>query len=97
MERERTPLEIMYYAVYLVFEGLSFRACSRAIQPLIKRTHKAVWDWYQEIGRDASFHRLFRLGRQRVKIFAIDETGVIVAGSQAFLFIAYEPFEKRIL
>jgi putative transposase len=37
------------------------------------------------------------LGCERVKIFAIDETGVIVAGSQAFLFIAYEPFEKRIL
>lgn len=40
---------------------------------------------------------LFRLGRERVKIFAIDETGITVAGSQAFLFIAYEPFEKRIL
>ncbi len=87
----------MYYAVYLVFEGLSFRACSRAIQPLVKRTHKAVWDWYQEIGRDASFHRLFRLRRERVKIFAIDETGVMAAGNQAFLFVAYEPFEKRIL
>lgn len=37
------------------------------------------------------------MGCERVKIFAIDETGVIVAGSQAFLFIAYEPFEKRIL
>ncbi len=87
----------MYYAVYLVFEGLSFRACSRAIQPLIKRTHKAVWDWYQEIGEDKSFHKLFRLGRERVNIFAVDETGIIVAGNQAFLLIAFEPFEKRIL
>jgi len=51
-------------------------------------------DW---IGRDTSFHRLFRLGRQRVTIFAVDETGIIVAGHQAFLFVAYEPFEKRIL
>jgi hypothetical protein len=82
-ERERTPFEIIYYAVYLVFEGLSFRACSRAIQPLVKKTHKAVWDWYQEIGEDRSFHRLFRLGRERVKIFAIDETGITVAGRQA--------------
>jgi hypothetical protein len=48
-ERERTPFEIMYYAVYLLFEGLSFRASSRAIEPLVMRTHKAVWDWYQEV------------------------------------------------
>jgi putative transposase len=97
MERERTPYEIIYYSIYLVFEGLSFRACSRAISPLIKRTHKAVWDWYQEIGSDRSFQRMFRLGRERVKIIAIDETGITIAGSQAFLFIAYEPFEDRIL
>ena len=37
------------------------------------------------------------MGRERVKIFAIDETGIIVAGRQAFLFVAYEPFEDRIL
>jgi len=40
---------------------------------------------------------MFRLGRERVKIFAIDETGITVGGLQAFLFIAYEPFEDRIL
>jgi putative transposase len=97
VERERTPKEIVYYAVYLIFEGLSFRACARAIEPFVRRTHKAVWDWYQDIGADKSFHRLFRLGRERVKIFAIDETGITVAGMQAFLFIAYEPFEDRIL
>ena len=68
----------MYYAVYLVFEVLSFRTCSRAIAPFINRTHKAVWVLYQEIGSDNSFHKLFRLGRERVKIFAVDETGVIL-------------------
>ncbi len=87
----------MYFAVYLVFEGLSFRATSRAIEPLVKRTHKAVWDWYQDIGSNKSFHRLFRLGRERVKIFAVDETAITIAGMSAFLFIAYEPFEDRIL
>jgi putative transposase len=87
----------MYYAVYLVFEGLSFRACSRVIRPFVRRTHKAIWDWYQDIGSDASFHRMFRLRRERVNIFAIDETGITIAGMQAFMFIAYEPFENRIL
>ncbi|MDH2901860.1 MAG: DDE-type integrase/transposase/recombinase [archaeon] len=97
MERERTPQVIVYFAVYLVFEGLSFRACARAIEPFVKRTHKAVWDWYQDIGSNKSFHKLFRLGRERVRIFAVDETVITIAGMQAFLFIAYEPFEDRIL
>ena len=87
----------MYYAVYPVFEGLSFRACSRTIRPFVKRTHKAIWDWYQDIGSDASFHRMFRLGCERVNIFAVDETGITIAGMQAFMFMAYESFEDRIL
>ena len=40
---------------------------------------------------------MFRLGRERIKIFAIDETGVKVAGEDAYLFVAYEPFVNRIL
>jgi putative transposase len=97
MERKRTPYEIMYYAVYLVFEGLSFRACSRAVEPFVKRSHVAVWQWCQEIASDNQLHKLFRLGRERIKIFAIDETGVNVAGAEAYLFVAYEPFVNRIL
>ena len=96
-QRERTPYEIIYYAVYLVFEGLSFRASARAIEPFVKRSHKSVWQWVQEIGRDRSFHRLFRLGRGRVKVFAMDETGIRIGRFEAFIFIAYEPFEERIL
>ena len=87
----------MYYAVYLVFEGLSFRASARAIEPFVKRSHKSVWSWCQEIGQDKSFHRLFRLGRERVKVFAIDETQIKIGNLDAFLFIAYEPFVNRIL
>lgn len=87
----------MYYAVYLVFEDLSFRACARAIKPFVKRTHKIVWDWYQKIGSDESFHKMFRLGHERINIFAIDETGITISGIQVFMFIAYEPFEDRIL
>jgi transposase-like protein len=96
-QRERTPFEVIYYAVYLVFEGLSFRASARAIEPFIKRSHKSVWEWCQEIGQDRSFHRLFRLGRERVNVFAVDETGIKIGKCEAFLFIAYEPFQDRIL
>ena len=98
MERERTPFEIVYYAVYLVFEGLSFRSCKRAIEPLIKRTPKAIWDWCQDIGSSRGFHRLFQIhGRRRVKIFAIDDTIIRIGKMQAYVFIALDPFEGRIL
>jgi transposase-like protein len=82
MERERTPMEIMYYAVYLVFEGLSLRACSRAIEPFLDRSHVAIWQWMQEMGSYEKMHKLFRLGRERVKILAIDETGVKIGGEE---------------
>jgi hypothetical protein len=52
----------------------------------------AVWQWCQEIGSNERMHKMFRLGRERIKIFAIDETGVKVAGEDAYLFVAYEPF-----
>jgi putative transposase len=97
MERERTPYGVMLYAVYLVFEGLSFRASSRAIQPFTRRSHIAVWNWMQELGSSNKLSRLFKPGRERVKVFAIDETGIQIGRLQAFLFIAYEPFEERIL
>lgn len=73
-ERERTPYEIIYYAVYVVFQGLSFEKCAKAIEPFVKRSPKAIWDWYQELGSDKNIQKIFRLGRGRVKIFAIDET-----------------------
>ena len=57
----------------------------------------AVWQWCQEIGSNERMHKMFRLGRERIKIFAIDETGVKVAGEDAYLFVAYEPFVNRIL
>ncbi|MGI0081528.1 MAG: hypothetical protein ACRECH_18155, partial [Nitrososphaerales archaeon] len=59
LERERTPYELIYYSIYLIFEGLSFRACSRAIQPFAKRSHVVVWHWCQEIGSNEKMHRLF--------------------------------------
>jgi transposase-like protein len=76
---------------------LSFRACSRAIEPFVKRSHKSIWEWVQEIGSNKSFHRLFRLGRERVNVFAMDETRIKVGRVEAFLIIAYEAFEERIL
>jgi hypothetical protein len=75
-ERERTPISIVFYSVYLVFLGLSFRGASRAIKPFIDRSHKSVWEWYQEFGSNKRFHNMFRIHKERVKLFLMDDTCV---------------------
>ncbi len=85
------------YFVFLVFEGLSFRACARTIGPFVKRTPKAIWDWSQDVGSNTKLHRLFRAGRRRVRIFTVAEIAITIAGLQVFLFIACEHFEDSIL
>jgi hypothetical protein len=49
-ERERTSAEVILYALYLYFPGLSFRSTSKAIQPFGaegRRSHVAVWKWVE--------------------------------------------------
>jgi hypothetical protein len=40
IERERTSAEVILYALYLYFLGLSFRSTSKAIQPFGKEGRK---------------------------------------------------------
>jgi putative transposase len=96
-QRERTPIEIVFFSVYLVFLGLSFRGASKAIKPFVDRSHKSVWKWYQELGSNKGFQNAFRLKKERVKLFLMDETCVKIFGKEAYLFVLYEPFANRIL
>ena len=41
--RERTPVEIILYSVFLYLSGLSFRKVSSTIEPFIKRSRTFVW------------------------------------------------------
>jgi hypothetical protein len=99
MERERTPYEIMYYAVYLIFEGLSLRACSRAIEPYARRSHIAIWNWMLEVGSKLrSFQSYSGWEGKGVNVsFAIDETGIKeVRRFEAFLFLLHmEPLRRK--
>ena len=46
MLRERTPIEIVFYATYLYLSGLSLGQTSRALQALGSvRSHEAVRQW----------------------------------------------------
>ena len=93
LERERTSAEVILYALYLYFLGLSFRNTSRAIQPFGKegRSHVAVWKWVQRF----SPRRLYCC--RRVSAFLIDETMLQIGRDQAWLWIAVEPIHRQIL
>jgi putative transposase len=94
LERERTSPEVIMYALYLYFLGLSFRDTSKAIQPLFEekgRSHVAIWKWVQR------FNPKHVYCCKRVSAFLIDETMVQIGSDEAWLWIAIEPIHKQIL
>ena len=95
LERGRTSAEVIMYALYLYFLGLSFRNTSKAIQPLFedkgKRSHVAIWKWVQR------FNPKYVYCCKRVSAFLIDETMVQIGSDEAWLWIAMEPIHKQIL
>ena len=46
--RKRTPIVIIFYALYLYFSSLSLRKASHVLEPIIKRSHVAIWKWIQK-------------------------------------------------
>jgi len=93
IERERTSAEVILYALYLYFLGLSFRSTSKAIQPFGKegRSHVAIWKWVQRFNPERLYHR------KRVSAFLIDETMLQIGNEEAWLWVAVEPIHKQIL
>ena len=93
VERERTSTELIMYALYLYFLGLSFRNTSKAIQPFEEegRSHVAVWKWVQR------FNPKHLYCCKRVSAFLIDETMLQIGSTEAWLWVAIEPIHKQIL
>jgi putative transposase len=93
-ERERTSAEVVMYALYLYFLGLSFRNTSKAIQPFGeegRRSHVSIWKWVQRFNPKL----LYRC--KRVSAFLIDETMLQIGTDEAWLWVAVEPIHKQIL
>jgi len=92
VERERTPLGLMLYAVYMYFQGLSLRAVSACLEEFCPRSHVSVWNWVQRFSR---LNRFFTVGR--VRCFLVDETWIKVGSHEAWLWLAFEPYGRCFL
>jgi len=71
IERERTPVALMLYGVYLYYASRSLRLASRALERITRRSHVSIWKWVQ---RFAPVADRFSVDRREVKRIFVDET-----------------------
>lgn len=94
IERERTPVPLMLYGVYLYYASRSLRLASKILQPVIERSHVSIWNWIQRFTPIAD--RFTVDGREVRRVF-VDETLITIRGREYWLWIAYEPSLDRCL
>jgi transposase-like protein len=88
MLRERTSLPLILFGVYVYLCSNSLRRASRILEPLVDRSHEAIRQWVQRL---APICDRFSVDRRRVKRIFVDETMIHIRGSQAWIWVAYEP------
>ena len=73
--RERTPIELMLYAIYLYLSGLSLRQTARTLASIgVKRSREAVRKWVHRFGELAIRY----ISRETASVAIVDETAVNV-------------------
>ena len=86
--RNRTPLQIIGYGLYLYFLGLSFRNTAKALSflKIIKISHVSIWHWIQK-------YKPTKKCRKNNKIieFIVDETAIKAGSEPIWLWVAIEP------
>jgi hypothetical protein len=81
MVRERTPLALMLYGVYVYLSSNSLRRASSILEPLIERSHEAIRQWVQRL---APVCDRFDVDRRLVHIIIfVDETMIRIRGREA--------------
>jgi putative transposase len=80
-ERGRASAEVVMYAFYLYFLGLSFRNTSKVLEPFDeKRSYVAIWKWFQKFNPKRVY-----CCKRRVPTFLIDETMIQIGSNEAWM------------
>src|ERR1051325_8263093 len=98
-ERNRTRPFIIRYALYLYFLGLSLRNTSKALKPFVDRSYVAIWYWIWYWIQEFNPNDVFPNKKKEARIiaFVIDETMIQIGDTDAWLWVALEPIDYRII
>jgi len=72
--RNRTPIALILY-IFNYFSSLSLRRASHVLEPIIKRSHVAIWKWIQKYSFVLDS---FDVDKHDVNSIFIDETEINV-------------------
>ena len=91
--RNRTPLQIIGYGLYLYFLGLSFRNAAKALSflKIIKISPVSIWHQIQKYKPKRFFQK------REIKEYIIDETAIKAGSEILWLWVVVEPNDKEIL
>ena len=82
MIRERTPLALMLYGVYVYLCSNSLRRASRILEPIVERSHESIRQWVQRL---APVCDEFDVDRRLVTAVFVDETMIRIRGREAWV------------
>lgn len=95
VQRERTPVEVMLYAVYTYLLGASLQRTSEAIEPFCPRSRQAIHTWVQRLG--AYVRKRFHLVNGDLPpVLVVDETTLHIGAQYWTLWVAIDPSTRAV-
>ena len=91
--RERTPVEIMLYSVFLYLCKFSLRDVVMAIRIFIKRSRTAIWTWLQKFGNILEGH----IADKMPDVVIIDETSLKIGDMNFWFWFVIHPETRKIV
>ena len=91
--RERTPFILIIYGAYIYFRSFSSRAASDILSFLICRSHTSILSWF----RSLSFLFPDRDNCGDVRMLLVDDTRIRIGSWGKILYVAFEPYLRRIV
>ncbi|MEM2178796.1 MAG: hypothetical protein QXI49_07235 [Candidatus Methanomethylicaceae archaeon] len=90
LKREKTPIELVIYGIYIYIRSRSLRLASEILEPLIERSYEFIRNWYHK------FNKISNVINPRIKskIALVDETFFEIKNKEAILWIAFEPYRR---
>ena len=92
VQRERTPIDIILYAVFLYLGGLSLKGVKTRLIG-ITRSRTAIWKWVQKFGNAVKG----KLADNLPSVIIADETMLQVKDMHLWFWYAIDPETRKIV